>query len=133
MSNVEEFEDVGGSGKLVKTAKLAIGEAFKGKLIALKENTIFPGTDMEKKVTNLLMEEANGTPFTVFPSGSLNYNIKDNLLEVGQTYRVTRLENKTTKTGVQRTQFKVERLKSSGVVAAPGVNNAKPTGKSATK
>jgi len=123
MSEVEQFEDVGGSGKLVKTAKLDIGGAFRGKLVGLQQSAKFEGRQ------NLLMEETDGTPFTVFTSGSLSYAVEDGKLEVGQTYRITRLENKTTKAGVQRTQFKIERLKSNGAVAAPGVENAKPTGK----
>ena len=122
----EEFEDVGGAGKLVKTAKLTIGEAFRGKLVGLQESSKFEGRQ------NLLMEEANGTPFTVFTSGSLSYAVQDGKLEVGQTYRITRLENKPTKNGTSRTQFKIERLKSNGSVAAPGVNDAKPTGKAAS-
>lgn len=121
----EEFEDIGGAGKLVKTAKLTIGEAFRGKLVGMVESSKFEGRQ------NLLMEESNGTPFTVFTSGSLSYAVQDGKLEVGQTYRITRLENKATKTGTARTQFKIERLKSNGSVAAPGVNDVKPTGKSA--
>jgi hypothetical protein len=125
MSTVtEQFEDIGGAGKLVKTAKLAIGESFRGKLVSLQASTKYPDRQ------NLIMEEADGTPFTVFTSGSLSYAVKDGKLEVGQTYRITRLESKTTKTGAVRTQFKIERLKSNGAVATPGVNNVKPTGKS---
>jgi hypothetical protein len=126
MSN-EEFEDVSGQGKLVKTAKIAVGESFRGKLVGLQTSTKYP----ERQ--NLLMEESDGTPFVVFTSGTLSYAVKDGKLEVGQTYRITRQENQATKSGTPRTKFKIERLKSNGAVAAPGVNNAKPAGKSATK
>lgn len=122
----DEFEDVTyGNGKLVKTAKLAIGDSFRGKLVSLQVSTKYP----ERQ--NLIMEEADGTPFTVFTSGTLSYAVKDGKLEVGQTYRITRLENKPAKGGTSRTQFKIERLKGNGTVAAPGVNNVKPSGKAA--
>jgi len=121
----EQFEDVSGLGKLVKTAQLAIGGSFRGKLVSLQASTKYPDRQ------NLLMEEADGTPFTVFTSGTLSYAVKDGKLEIGQTYRVTRLENKAAKGGTSRTQFKIERLKSNGSVAAPGVNNVKPSGKHA--
>lgn len=124
----DEFEDVTyGNGKLVKTAKLAIGDSFRGKLVSLQASTKYPDRQ------NLIMEETDGTPFTVFTSGTLSYAVKDGKLEVGQTYRITRLENKAAKGGTSRTQFKIERLKSNGAVAAPGVNNVKPSGKAATK
>jgi len=120
----EQFEDVTyANGKLVKTAQLAIGDSFRGKLVSLQASSKYP----ERQ--NLLMEEADGTPFTVFTSGTLNYAVKDGKLEIGQTYRITRLENKPAKGGTSRTQFKIERLKSNGSVAAPGVNNVKPVGK----
>lgn len=119
----EEFEDVSGLGKLVKTAQLAIGDSFRGKLVSLQTSTKYPDRQ------NLLMEESNGTPFTVFTSGTLSYAVKDGKLDVGQTYRITRLENKPSKGGTTRTQFKIERLKSNGAVAAPGVNDVKPAGK----
>ena len=123
----EQFEDVTyGNGKLVKTAKLAIGDSFRGKLVSLQASSKYPDRQ------NLIMEEADGTPFTVFTSGTLSYAVQDGKLEVGQTYRITRLENKPSKGGTTRTQFKIERLKSNGVVAAPGVNNVKPSGKSAS-
>ena len=122
--STEQFEDVTyGNGKLVKTAKLVIGESFRGKLVGLRASRKYPDKQ------NLIMEEADGTPFTVFTSGTLSYAIKDGKLEVGQTYRITRLENKPSKGGTSRTQFKIERLKSDGSVSAPGVNNAKPAGK----
>lgn len=123
MTDVEQFEDVSGNGKLIKTAKLAVGESFRAKLVAFKASTKYPDRQ------NLLMEEADGTPITVFTSGSLSYAVKDGKLELGQTYRITRQENKPSKGGTTRTQFKIERLKSNGTVAAPGVNNVKPTGK----
>lgn len=119
----EEFEEIS-KNKVVTTAKLAIGEAFRGKLTGLETSSKYEDKQ------NLLMEDANGAPFTVFTSGTLNYAVQDGLLEVGQTYRITRLESKATKNG-SRTQFKIERLRSNGSVAAPGVNNAKPAGKSA--
>ena len=122
----EQVEDVTyGNGKLVKTAKLAVGESFRGKLVSLQASSKYPDRQ------NLIMEEADGTPFTVFTSGTLSYAVKDGKLEVGQTYRITRLEDKLSKGGTQRTQFKIERLKGNGTVAAPGVNNVKPTGKTA--
>lgn len=121
----EEFEDISSNnGKLVKTAKLAIGENFRGKLVALQESSKYEGRQ------NLIMEDATGAPFTVFTSGSLSYAVQDGKLEVGQTYRITRLENKPAKNGTSRTQFKIERLKGNGTVAAPGVKNEKPAGKS---
>lgn len=120
----EEFEEVpSGSGKLVKTAKLAIGESFRGKLVSLQNSTKY----LDKQ--NLIMEDADGALFTVFTSGTLSYAVKDGKIEVGQTYRITRLENKPAKGGTTRTHFKVERLKANGAVAAPGVNDAKPAGK----
>lgn len=124
----EEFEDVTyGNGKLVQTAKLIVGESFRGKLVSLRASSKYPDRQ------NLIMEEENGTPFTVFTSGSLSYAVQDGKLEVGQTYRITRLENKPSKGGTSRTQFKIERLKSNGSIAAPGVNNVKPSGKAGTK
>ena len=121
----EQFEDVTyGNGKLVKTAKLAVGDSFRGKLVSLQASSKYPDRQ------NLIMEETDGTPFTVFTSGTLSYAVQDGKLEVGQTYRITRLENKVTKTGTPRTNFKIERLKSNGSVAAPGVNTTKPAGKS---
>ena len=123
--SAEQFEDVTyGNGKLVKTAKLVVGESFRGKLVSLQASTKYPDRQ------NLIMEEPDGTPFTVFTSGSLSYAVQDGKLEVGQTYRITRQENKATKTGTSRTMFKIERLKSNGSVAAPGVNDVKPVGKS---
>ncbi len=127
MSKNEEYEDVTyGNNKLVKSAKLEIGGSFRGKLLGMQESTKYPGKQ------NLLMEEADGTPFTVFTSGSLDFAVSKGQFEIGQTYRITRQENKTF-TGKfgksSATQFKIERLKSDGNVAAPGVNNAKPTGK----
>ena len=121
--SAEQFEDVTGGGKLVKTAKLTIGESFRGKLVSLQASTKYPDRQ------NLQMEEADGTPFLVFTSGSLSYAVQDGKLEVGQTYRITRQEDKATKTGARRTMFKIERLKSNGTVAAPGVNDVKPVGK----
>jgi hypothetical protein len=122
--SVEQFEDVTyGNGKLVKTAKLVVGESFRGKLVSLQASTKYPDRQ------NLLMEDETGAPFTVFTSGTLSYAVQDGKLEVGQTYRITRQENKATKTGASRTSFKIERLKGNGVVAAPGVNNVKPVGK----
>jgi hypothetical protein len=123
----EEYEEITyGNGKLVKTAQLAVGDSFRGKLVSLQASTKYPDRQ------NLIMEEA-GEPFTVFTSGTLSYAVKDGKLEIGQTYRITRLENKPAKGGTTRTQFKIERLKSNGSVAAPGVNHAKPSGKAATK
>lgn len=123
MSNTtEQFEDISNNGKLVKTAQLPIGAAFRGKLVAIQPSTKYPDKN------NLVMEDA-GEQFTVFTSGSLNYAVADGKLEIGQTYRITRLENKASKGGTSRTQFKVERLKSNGTVAAPGVVDAKPAGK----
>ena len=121
--STEQFEDIGGLGKLVKSAQLPIGASFRGKLVSLQASSKYP----ERQ--NLIMEETDGTPFTVFTSGTLSYAVKDGKLEVGQTYRVTRLENKAAKGGTTRTQFKIERLKGNGSVAAPGVNDAKPAGK----
>lgn len=122
--STEQFEDVTyGNGKLVKTAQLAIGESFRGKLVSLQVSAKYPDRQ------NLLMEETDGTPFVVFTSGSLSYAVKDGKLEVGQTYRITRQENRPSKGGTTRTQFKIERLKSNGAVAAPGVKNDKPRGK----
>lgn len=126
MSNNEQFEDISNNGKLVKTAQLAVGASFRGKLVAVTASVKYPDKQ------NLVMED-QGEQFTVFTSGSLNYAVKDGKLEVGQTYRITRLENKASKGGTSRTQFKVERLKSNGSAAAPGVVDAKPTGKAATK
>jgi hypothetical protein len=123
MSEVEQFEDVSGNGKLVKTAQLAIGDSFRGKLVSLQVSTRYPDRQ------NLCMEDTEGEPFLVFTSGSLSYAVKDGKLEVGQTYRITRLENKPSKGGTTRTQFKIERLKSNGSVASPGVNTIKPSGK----
>lgn len=120
---IEQFEDVSGNGKLVKTAQLAVGESFRGKLVSLQASTKYP----ERQ--NLCMEEADGTPFLVFTSGTLSYAVKDGKLEVGQTYRITRQEDKPSKGGTKRTTFKIERLKSNGTVASPGVNNTKPVGK----
>lgn len=122
--SVEQFEDVSGNGKLIKTAKLAVGESFRGKLVSLQTSTKYPDRQ------NLCMEEADGTPFLVFTSGTLSYAVKDGKLEVGQTYRITRQEDKPSKGGTKRTTFKIERLKSNGTVAAPGVNDVKPVGKS---
>jgi len=126
----EEFEDVTYDTKLVKSAKLEVGGSFRGKLIAIEDSKKYP----DKK--DLLMEETDGTVFKVFTSGSLDFAVEKGQFEVGQTYRITRQENKTF-TGKfgkgTSTQFKIERLKSNGTVAAPGVNNAKPAGKSATK
>lgn len=124
MSN-EQFEDISGLGKLVKTAKLAVGESFRGKLVSLQVSSKYPDRQ------NLVMEEADGTPFLVFTSGTLSYAVKDGKLEVGQTYRITRQEDKAAKGGTNRTTFKIERLKSDGSAAGPGVNNVKPTGKGA--
>jgi hypothetical protein len=124
---MEQFEDVTyTNGKLVKTAQLAVGDSFRGKLVSLQASTKYPDRQ------NLLMEETDGTPFTVFTSGTLSYAVKDGKLEVGQTYRITRLEDKAAKGGTKRTQFKIERLKN-GKTAAPGVNNVKPSGKSVAK
>ena len=123
----DEFEDVTyGNNKLIKSAKIAVGESFRGKLVALQTNNKYP----EKQ--NLLMEDTEGNPFTVFTSGSLDFAVDKGQFEVGQTYRITREENKTFvgKFGKgTATQFKIERLKSNGAVAAPGVNHVKPSGK----
>lgn len=133
MSQTEQFEEVtyDGNGKLVKTAKLAIGDSFRGKLVSLQASSKYP----ERQ--NLTMEETDGTPFTVFTSGTLSKAVKEGKLEVGQTYRITRKENRTFKGQygqATETVFKIERLKGNGTVAAPGVNNVKPSGKStATK
>jgi hypothetical protein len=119
----EQFEDIGGLGKLVKSAQLPIGGTFRGKLVSLQASSKYPDRQ------NLIMEDAEGEPFTVFTSGTLSYAVKDGKLEIGQTYRVTRLENKPSKGGTTRTQFKIERLKGNGSVATPGVVDAKPAGK----
>lgn len=122
----EEFEDVTFDGKLIRTAKMTIGESFRGKLVSLQASTKYPDK------SNLVMEDAEGEEFLVFTSGTLAYAVQDGKLEVGQIYRITRGENKPTKNG-PRTQFKIERLKANGTVASPGVNNVKPAGKAATK
>ena len=119
-----QWEDVGG-GNVVRSAQLAIGASFAGKVIALEASSQFP----EKK--NLVMEDASGNEFVVFASGSLSYAIEDGKIELGRTYKVTRLENKATKNGTSRTMFQIQRLKADGTDAAPTTNAAKPAGKAA--
>jgi hypothetical protein len=126
MSNLDaQWEDVEqGGGNVVKSAQLAIGASFQGKVVAIEASAKYP----EKK--NLVMEDADGKEFLVFASGSLSFAVEDGDIEIGRTYRVTRLENKATKTG-SRTMFKIQRLKADGTNAAPTTNTAKPAGKSA--
>lgn len=123
-NNNEQYEDITGSGgKVVSSAKLAIGASIQGKLVALEDNTNYEG----KK--NLVLEDANGARTVVFTSGSLSYAVEDGKFEIGRTYRITRLENKITKRGQSRTQFQIQRLRADGAVAAPTENSAKPAGR----
>lgn len=124
----EEFDEVqsGFNGKIVRSAKLTIGESFRGKLLGLSNSSTYPDKQ------NLVMEDEKGEPFTVFTSGNLSKAVKEGKLEVGQIYRITRKENNsfTGKFGkVTSTDFKIQRLRSNGTAAAPGENNAKPAGK----
>lgn len=117
--NDDQYEDLT-NGATISTAKMAIGETFTGKLVALETSKQYPDKQ------NLIMETEDGGEVTLFVSGSLNYAIKDGKFEVGRTYRITRLENKLTKKGASRTQFQLQRLKDDGAVAAPVVNESRP-------
>ena len=120
--NNDAFEDVTTSNKAITTAKLAIGESFQGKFLGFEPSVKYPGKD------NVLIEDGEGNSVVVFTSGNLNYLKKDEVLEVGRTYRFTRAENRTNKMGKSVTQFRIQRLKADGAIAAPTENNAKPTG-----
>lgn len=122
--SLEQYEDITNDGTVIKSAKMDIGGSFQGTLTAIEASVKYP----EKK--NLAFEDADGNPFVVFTSGTLNYAVVDGKFEVGRTYRVTRLENKLTPKGASRTQYRIERLKSDGQVAgAPSQNTEKPAGK----
>ena len=121
--NNDAFEDVTTSNKAITTAKLTIGASFEGKFLGYEASVKYPGKD------NVLIEDAEGNSVVVFTSGNLNYLKKDELLEVGRTYRFTRVENRTNKMGKSVTQFRIQRLKADGAVAAPTENNAKPAGR----
>jgi hypothetical protein len=117
----EQFEDITRDNNVVITSKLAIGSSIQGKLLGLEANRNYPTNK------NLILADAEGKTTTVLTSGSLNYAIKDGKFEVGRTYKITRLENKTIK-GKSSTQFQIQRLKEDGSVAAPVQNDAKPAG-----
>lgn len=119
--NNEQYEDITRDTNVVITSKLAIGASIQGKLLGMEANRNYPTNK------NLILAGADGKTTTVLTSGSLNYAIKDGKFEVGRTYKITRLENKTIK-GKSSTQFQIQRLKEDGSVAAPTENNAKPAG-----
>lgn len=128
MNNLEsDFEDITSNGKIISSAKLAVGESFQGRVTGLEANKNFEN----KK--NLVMEDKEGKEFIVFTSGSLNYAVEDGKFEVGRTYRITRLENKLTKKGASRTQFQIQRLKADGADAVPTVSDEKPAVRSTKK
>jgi hypothetical protein len=78
------------------------------------------------------MEDEDGEELLVFPSGNLKYAIKDGKVEIGRTYLFTRLEDKPGKNGnPPSTNFRIQRLREDGAVAAPKTTKAKPTGKNA--
>lgn len=119
MSNESEYEDI--TSNVVAATKLAIGGNFQGKLLDIVDNVRYK----DQGAKDLIMEDEEGKEFRVFTGGSLKYAIQDGKFEVGRTYRVTRLENKTVK-GKSSTQFQIQRLKADGAIAAPTVNDAKP-------
>lgn len=118
MSN-EQYEDI--TSNVVMATKLDIGGSFEGKLLEIVDNAKYAAQGSK----DLIMEDAKGNEFRVFTGGSLKYAIQDGKFEVGRTYKVTRLENKTVK-GKSSTQFQIQRLRADGAVAAPTVNDTKP-------
>lgn len=115
----DQYEDI--TSSVVAATKLDIGKSFQGKLLDIVDNAKYK----EQGAKDLIMEDAEGKEFRVFTGGSLKYAIADGKFEVGRTYRVTRLENKTVK-GKSSTQFQIQRLRTDGSAAAPTVNDAKP-------
>lgn len=115
-----QFEDITGGIKTISSAKLDVGASIQGKLVELETNRQYP----DKK--NLVLETEDGQRVVVFTSGTLNYAVQDGKFEIGRTYLITRLESKKTKTGANRTQFQIQRLREDGTAAAPAENNTKP-------
>jgi len=118
----EQYEDITNTNKTVSSAKLAVGASIQGRLLSIETSAKYAN----KK--NLVMEGTDGNNFTVFTSGTLNYAVEDGKFEIGRTYKITRLENKTTKAGASRTQFQIQRLREDGSAAAPTQNDVQPAG-----
>jgi len=125
--NNDAFEDIETQTAAITTAKLSIGAAFQGEFLGYEESRKYEGKQ------NLLIKDETGKELVVFTSGNLNYAKKDDLLEVGRVYKITRLENRINKKGLSITQFRIQRLKADGAVAAPTENNVKPEGRQSKK
>lgn len=106
MSNQETWGDnlLEGNKSSVFASKMAIGESVIGTVKSLTPSK-FEG----RFVVNMTGE--HGEAFTLFPAGQLNYAIDDGLIEVGQTYRITRLESYTNKRGQEVSAFSVQTKK----------------------
>lgn len=118
-NNESDYEDI--TSNVVMATKLDIGGSFQGKLLEIVDNAKYAAQGAK----DLIMEDEDGKEFRVFTGGSLKYAIKEGKFEVGRTYKVTRLENKTVK-GKSSTQFQIQRLRADGSTAAPTVSDSKP-------
>lgn len=73
--------------KFLKTSELENGQSIEGTVIAFKDSVI-PATG--KKTTNVVFKLTSGETRTMAPSGNVAYAVRDGLLEVGRTYKITR-------------------------------------------
>lgn len=91
-----------GDREFIKATDIEEGEAIEGKLVSISDNKKYEGKSY------LHFQRADGTEFTLIPAGTLNYNIKDGKLAVGNEYRIIREGSKVLKNGkTTMTNFKV--------------------------
>lgn len=95
---------------------MAVGEAIEGTVTAIEASTTYEGA-------YFLFLENDGAVTRVFTSGKLSYNIKDGLITVGNTYRITRLADLPAKKKGSKgmTNFQVQVDRSSAKKALPAI------------
>lgn len=90
------------NGESLKATDLKVGESLEGTITAI---------DKHKEYESYFLYLDNGGEITrLFTAGNLSYKVKDGKIVVGNTYRITRLEDTPSKKKGQkpRTTFEVQ-------------------------
>lgn len=101
MSNwvsIDEYQ-----GESLKATDLKIGESVIGTVTAIDESKKYPNSFF-------IHFENEGEATRLFTAGNLSYKVKDGKISVGNTYKITRMDDTpSTKKGVKpRTTFSVQ-------------------------
>jgi hypothetical protein len=77
-------EKITGNIEYRKSSALEDGQSIVGTVVDFRDSVKFPGT------INLIMFGPDGKKFSLSPSGSLKYAIKEGVFEKGKTYKIQR-------------------------------------------